>query len=267
MQILPASAWREFRGPAASKGQNHTTHQALIADQHGQEHKCYVKASPQGSPMPFAEAAAWLIAEALDLPRPKFAAVISLPVQKLRQSMPLDQHWTHYTEVLAFCASSVDGKHITHPWRWLAHIRAAKAFKNADVARIAAFDAWVENQDRHSGNFLRTRKGDYVPIDNELILYTLLWVASGLTYVHNSLRMQAKDILTSRGYLKFEGSMVVAANRHETALTSAWPSLQRLIAAMVPDPARQVALTGDILQFLSQRAHPDWLANELGRIS
>lgn len=266
IQILPSSAWREFRGPAASKGQNHTTHQALVSDLHGQEHKCYVKASPPGNPMPYAEAMAWLVAGALDLPRPKFAALLHLPVPRLRQSMSLDQHWSAYTEVLAFCASSIDGKHVSSPWRWVARIRTAKAFKHQDVARIAAFDEWVENQDRHAGNFIQTHQGDYVPIDNELILYTLIWVARGFTYVHNSLRKQAQDILRSRGYKKFEDSMVLASKLHEAAFLKASPTLQQFIGAIVADPVSRVAFTSDILQFLGTRAHPDWLANELGRI-
>jgi hypothetical protein len=48
-----------------------------------------------------------------------------------------------------------------------------------DIARIATFDHWFENQDRHTGNILRTSLDDYIPIDNELILYTLVWAAIG----------------------------------------------------------------------------------------
>lgn len=46
LPILPPGAWLEFRGAPAKKGQNQTTHQALIADSTGREHKCFVKASP-----------------------------------------------------------------------------------------------------------------------------------------------------------------------------------------------------------------------------
>lgn len=53
------------------------------------------------------------------------------------------------------------------------------AFKHHDIARIAAFGHWVENQDRQTGNFLSTSADDYIPIDNELILYALVWAASG----------------------------------------------------------------------------------------
>lgn len=263
--MLPDSAWREFRGASTTKGQNLTTHQALIADASGQEHKCFVKAAPHGNPMPFAEAIAWTVAEALDLPRPRFAAVLLLPVQKLRQHMALDQHWLSYQHTLAFCTSTVEGKHITGRWRWLEQMRKAKAFRHADVARIAAFDMWVDNQDRHTGNFLRTKDGDYVPIDNEFILYSLLWAAS-ITVGHNSLRAEAQAVLASAGFRKFEVSMLLSSKLHDTAFAKATPALQQLITTMYPNPAQGMAATTAILGFLGTRAHPDWLANQLGLI-
>lgn len=69
ISILPDSAWREFRSASVSKGQNHTTHQALVVDHTGQEHKCFVKAAPQGNPMAFTEGLAWMVAKSLDLCR------------------------------------------------------------------------------------------------------------------------------------------------------------------------------------------------------
>jgi hypothetical protein len=265
--ILPESAWREFRSAPKARGQNHTTHQALIVDASGQEHKCFVKASPPAYPMAFAEGLAWLVADALDLPRPKFASLLWLPIQKLRQCMPLDQHWHGVPQALAFCSSTVEGRHITSPWQWLSRLRAAQAFRREDVARIAAFDMWVDNQDRHTGNFIRTKSGDYIPIDNEFILYTLVWVASGFSCEHKSLRMQAQALLKPAGYTKFEVSMMLASKQHHPAFLKATPTLQRFIYAMVADPLRATATTTAILQFLGQRAHPDWLANELGLIS
>lgn len=263
--ILPDTAWREFRGAASMPGLNLTTHQALIAGPDGKEHKCFVKAAPQGNAMPFAEAIGWSVASALDLPRPTFAAVLMLPVQKLRQHMKLDQHWAGYSHTLAFCASTVDGKHIHSRWQWLARLRKAKAFQHPDVPRIAAFDAWVENQDRHTGNFLRTKDGDYVPIDNEFILYSLVWAAN-ITVAHQSLRNEAREVLKAAGYTKFEVSMVLASKLHEASLQKASPALQQFIHAMHSNPAQGVAAAAAILQFLGQRAHPDWLANQLGRI-
>lgn len=265
--ILPETAWREFRDAPKARGQNQTIHQALIADASGQEHKCFVKACPAHYPMPLAEGLAWLALEALGLPRPKFAALLVLPVHRLRTCMTLDQHWSNIPYALAFCSSTVEGKHITSSWQWLSRIRAARAFSREDIAKIAAFDMWVENQDRHAGNVIRDKAGTYVPIDNELILYTLLWVALGFAYEPRSLRAQAQALLKPAGYAKFEVSMMLASKDHHSAFLKVSPALQQLVFALVSDPVMATNTTTAILQFLGQRAQPDWLANELGLIA
>lgn len=264
--FLPSSAWLEFRGRPANPGLNLTTHQALISAPNGQVHKCYVKASPLSLPTVFTEAVGWLVADALNLPRPKFAALLMLPVNKLRQCMPLDQHWLAHSEIPAFCSSAVDGKSISGRWQWFTQLKIASAFKHSDIPRIAAFDTWVENQDRHMGNVLRTADGGYVPIDNEAILYSLIWASTGVSFAHNSLKLQAHAILKQSAYSQFESSMILASHQHENAFQKAWPSLQQLIQAMVPDSLQASQLCANMNQFLSTRASQHWLSTELGHI-
>jgi phosphoinositide 3-/4-kinase-like protein len=189
--ILPSQAWREFRGTPDSKGLNQTTHLACIEDPNGQIHRCYVKLAPIDWPTPLTESIAWLLAESLNLPRPGFAALVVVPVEKLRAHMPLDQHWLRYPEALGFCAEVVQGRDPTHGWKWLAWLRTKSLYKKADIARISAFDQWVENQDRHTGNLLIRSSGECVPIDNEHILYSLLWPPVGLQFRRNSLVEEA----------------------------------------------------------------------------
>jgi hypothetical protein len=126
---------------------------------------------------------------------------------------------------------------------------------------------WVENRDRHTGNLLRTKTGDYIPIDNEYALYSLVWVAAGFTCASKSLREQAQALLKPAGYTKFEVSMMLAAQKHKEAFIQCTPSLQKFIMALVANPVEATDATVAIVQFLGQRAHPDWLANELGLIS
>lgn len=217
--------------------------------------------------MPLTEAIGWLIAEALDLPRPKFAALVMVPLTQLRAHLPLDQHWIKYGhEAIGFCCSAVDGKHITGRWRWTAALRKAKAFKHPGVARIAAFDTWTDNQDRHSGNLLKTMDGGYVPIDNELILYRALWMANHLYYHHNSLRREAKQLLKRAGYTRFESAMVVESDRHNIAFPAAWPHIDALLQRLIGDPTMRQNLAVTIHNFLGSRAASGWLATELGQI-
>ena len=59
---------------------------------------------------------------------------------------------------------------------------------------------------------------------------------------------------------------MLASKLHEAAFLKVSPVLQTLITTMIADPAQGAAAATAILQFLGQRARPDWLANELGRI-
>lgn len=171
--ILPDTAWREFRGQP-KQGLNKTTHLAVIQDPAGKLRHCYVKMTPDDWPSPITEAIAYLIAEALDLPRPGFAALLFAPINKLKDCLKLDQHWLRSSHAIAFCCEAVPGRDLNQMWKWIADIRKAKFFRSPEVGQVAAFDLWTANQDRHTGNVIKSG-GRYVPIDNEYILYPLLW--------------------------------------------------------------------------------------------
>lgn len=264
--ILPSNAWREYRGVPPKKGLNQTTHKAMIADHTGKLHHCYVKVCPPNFPTPLTEAIGWLIAEALDLPRPEFAALIMVPLNKLRQCMPLDQHWLNYPDTLAFCSSVVDGKTASYGWKWFAHIRSAKIYKRPEVARISAFDYWVDNQDRNTGNLIVNGDGHCTPIDNEFILYSLLWKGIvPFSVNHNSLLVEGKKYLRGDVYDRFVMDVAFHSKLHDAALSVVIPKLQLLVQTIVP-PQQASALWIQIQNYLVSRSKTDWLANELGVI-
>ncbi len=264
--ILPSSAWREYRGGPPKKGLNQTTHKAMIADPTGKLHHCYVKVCPANFPTPLTEAMGWLLAEALELPRPEFAALIMVPLNKLRQFIPLDQHWLNYAETLAFCSSVVDGKTASQGWKWSAHLRTAKIYKRPEVSRISAFDHWVDNQDRNTGNLIVNGDGYCTPIDNEFILYSVLWNGSvPFSVSHNSLLSEGKKYLRGDAYSRFMMDMALQSKLHDAALRLATPKLHALVQSIIPAQHAN-ALWDNIQQYLGSRAQTDWLANELGVI-
>lgn len=266
--ILSSTAWREFRGEPSQKGLNRTTHLAMIEDGAGKWHRCYVKGCPPNWRTPLTEAIGWLIAEALDLPRPEFAALVMVPLDKLRAHMSLDQHWLNYPEMLAFCASAVEGKSAAHGWKWLAHLRTKRMYKRPEVARVGAFDLWADNQDRNTGNLIVKRDGDCVPIDNEFILYSLLWAGQVPFNVgHNSLLAESAQRLSSQAQTRFKVEMAQQGKRHQAALSAVGPRLHQAVLSLVPDPTAANALSASVQQFLASRAHPDWLSTQLGVIA
>lgn len=265
--ILPPSAWREFRGEPKQKGLNKTTHRAIIQDATGKLHHCYVKGCPLGWPTPLTEALGWLLAEALGLPRPEFAALVLVPLNKLRKSMQMDQHWLHHSEMLAFCASAVNGKPASQGWRFTADWRASRLYKRPEIARISAFDQWVDNQDRNTGNLIVTRGGNCIPIDNEYVLYSLLWAGKvPFDITHNSLLAESINYLTPVDYEQFLVDIAYQGKLHEAAFITAASKLQQMIHSLIPDTVVADSLWANVEQFLANRSNPHWLSTQLGVI-
>lgn len=267
ISILPSTAWREFRGEAKHKGLNKTTHQAMIEDPTGKLHRCYVKGCPANWPTPLTEAFGWLLSEALNLPRPEFAALVLVPLDKLRSHMHMDQHWLNYSEMLSFCASTVYGATSPPAWRWLAHMRTKRVYKRPEVARISAFDYWVDNQDRNNSNLIVKRDGDCVPIDNEFILYSVLWNGKvNFQVAPKSLFVEAKRFLGGNDYARFTVEVARQAKLHDAAFAMAEFKLKETVNLLIPDATAAKNVWNSVEQFLSPRGKPDWLSNQLGVI-
>jgi hypothetical protein len=262
--ILPIQSWAEFRGQTSKTelGANLTTHKALIRDETGKLHYCYVKISPQGRPTPITEGIAWLIARELDLPRPEFAALIIVPINRLRESgMRLDQHWDSYQRALGFCSEAVQGKSLAQGWKWGVAGRTTKFFRSGDARRIIAFDEWTDNADRHSGNMMRSKEGYYVPIDNEYILHEILW-NKGLSRI-NRLLPEGRTYLTPADHLRLKVEAAQASHKHAAAITSAEPHIKMMISQLMPNAVQALQISNDICGFLHTRSGRDWLAKKL----
>lgn len=270
ISILPSAAWREYRGQPSKHGANKTTHLATIEGPDGKLHRCYVKMVPGRWPTVLTESIAWLIADALDLPRPGFAAIVAVPVDRLRQCMALDQHWLGYNEWPGFCAEAVDGKAPVQTWRWLDWLTAKGVFKKEEVRRISAFDEWVENRDRHRGNLIRRSDGTCVAIDNEFALWSPVWTAimgPGFNVVPQSLLTQAQASMKPAAMSRFKVEVARAGDRHAAAYVMTEQAVIDTIKALVADPAASAQLVGFVTSFLRARSDPTWLRGQLGVIA
>lgn len=265
--ILSSNAWREFHGVPVKRGKNQTTHLAVIENADGKLHRCYVKLCPPNWPTPLTEAFGWLLAEALSLPRPEFAALVFVPLDKLRAHLNLDQHWLNYPEAISFCASAIDGNTPTHWWQWLAHLRTRGLYKRPEVARIAAFDQWAENRDRNNSNLLVKRDGTCVPIDNEFILYSALWHGKvPFNVAPANLLAEGKKHLGPVQFQRFTVEVARQGQLHDNAFKVAKVKLKQMVDTLVPDATKATALWTLVENDLASRADPAWLANQLGVI-
>lgn len=85
-----------------------------------------------------------------------------------------------------------------------------------DGERLAAFDHWVANTDRHGGNIVRVARERYTAIDHEHIVFGPLWpdhlqeVAVTTTLIHESRRLLPDDRRKSFGSAALEALDLIA---------------------------------------------------------
>lgn len=260
--ILDASAWREFRGTPSNSSFNQTTHLAKIADDAGQLRDCYVKLLPLEYPALLGEAIGWLLARSSNVACVPFAAIILVPLDKLRGSLDLPSEFDGVDVCPAWCCE-VAGKTVKQVNRWAFWLSRRNCLNSKDARKIAAFDQWTDLRDRHFGNVIRGTGGTYISIDHETILYEVLWVQrTHRRYGLNSLLETAKKELSPDKFLRFKVEMVNASDKHAPGLAAVNADIAAITNTIYPNDGS--GLVADILDALNQRSQANWLADELG---
>ncbi len=265
IQCLSPSAWREFRGTPSCPGVNNTTHLAKISDPTGKLHDCYVKLLPTNTPALLGEAVGWSLARAADVACPPFAAIIMVPLDKLRENMTLPSEMDEWEFCPAWCCELVPGKSMRQIHKWLYMLSLRKCLRSQDVKNIAAFDYWSDLRDRNMGNVIRSESGGYIAIDHETILHDILWPPAGKIFHERSLLAEAENELPAADFKKFQGGMVLAADKHMDALSAVRAEIERLINMIYPHLA--ATLTPKVTNMLDARAQKGWLAADMGVIA
>lgn len=265
VDILDASAWREYRGRPSSAGINETTHLAKIADRSGRLRDCFVKLMKPGTPALLCEALGWLLARAAGVQCPDFAAIVLVPVAELRRHGPLPAEFDRAALAPAWCSEIVAGKSVRQVHKMSFVVARAACLRSKDARKIAAFDQWSDLRDRNFGNVIQSAKGGYVAIDHETLLHDLLWAPSGIRWTEHSLLEHARKSLTTGEFQRFQLDMAAAAKEHGHALKAAQPSIDEIIVKLLPAQAR---LLGDAIEgALAERSAPGWMSDKLKVIS
>lgn len=261
IQILDATAWREYRGPV-TEGSS-LTHIAKIArpDRNGEEPLCFVKLVPDNKfPTLLCEAMGWVLAGHAGLTRPPFVAIVMVDVAILNRSQLLPKDVLNGSQFCAaWCSQALDGKSLRQPNMGSLIVDRKAFLRTVDSRKIAAFDEWTNLRDRNLGNVIKINKGGYGVIDNETLLYDYLWPkTAGLN--SNRLIEHAKHALDTKEYKRFKVEMANAAKGHTGALASAENDLESVLKMIVPkDPSAKSV----IVALLEARCKNDWLQNQL----
>lgn len=265
VEIFDSSAWVEFRGIPKNLGLNKTTHFAKIQDRTGKLHSCYVKLLHLGTPSLLCEALGWIIAGSSGVPCTSFACIVLIPVNELKKNMQLPDWTNGFDFYPAWCTSIVDGKSLAQLHKWEYWIYSKKIFKNQDVSQIAAMDIWVNNQDRNTGNVIKSKSGSYIAIDHEAILHDLLWTPTGYAFQERSLLNVAKTQLAQAELNNFYIEIGLAGKLHEDGYKLAKNSIQDIIFKILGQ-ANADAINLPIDEFLKERSIQGWLSDKLGVI-
>jgi hypothetical protein len=265
VDILDASAWREYRGRPSSAGINETTHLAKIADKSGRLRDCFVKLMKPGTPALLCEALGWLLARAAGVQCPEFAAIVLVPVAELRRHGPLPSEFDRAALAPAWCSEIVAGKAVRQVHKMSFVLARAACLRSKDARKIAAFDQWSDLRDRNFGNVIQSSKGGYVAIDHETLLHDLLWLPTKTSWTEHSLLEHARKVLKSADFQRFQLDMAAAAKGHEEALAAAQTSIDELLVKLLPAHASELgpAINGA----LRERSASGWLSEKLKVIS
>lgn len=265
VNILDASAWREFRGKPTSAGINETTHLAKIADTTGRLHDCFVKLMKPGTPALLCEALGWVLAKSAGVQCPDFAAIVMVPVPELRRHVVLPQEFDRALIAPAWCSEVVSGKAVKQIHKMAFAIARGNCLRSKDARKIGAFDQWADLRDRNFGNVIQSSKGGYIAIDHETLLHDLLWLSCGIRWEEHSLLEHARRALKPLEFQRFQLDMVEAARGHEKALADVQTSMGEAVVKLYPQHA--AALTNAIADELRNRSAPGWMADKLKVIS
>lgn len=265
VDILDASAWREYRGRPSSAGINETTHLAKIADKTGRLRDCFVKLMQPGTPALLCEALGWLLARAAGVQCSDFAAIVLVPVAELRRHGSLPSTFDGVALAPAWCSEIVAGKSVRQVHKMSFVVARGNCLRSKDARKIASFDQWSDLRDRNFGNVIQSPKGGYVAIDHETLLHDLLWVPSGIRWAEHSLLEHARKALKSSDFQRFQIDMAVAAAGHEQAMAAAEASIDEIIVKLLP--AHAPALSAAIKNALYERSAPGWMSDKLKVIS
>jgi hypothetical protein len=280
---LSSEAWVEYRDKPPNPGLNFTTHLALVKNSTGQLLKCYVKGGvTMDSPTPLAESLAWLIASQLDLPRPKYAGLLILRIDKLKNHLSLPPHWLKEEYMPCFYTSAVETMPNYGPKnvnlvpmpgnlgqpvlaRSTTHSVTNKSILSNELVKLSAFDEWLDNQDRHSGNVLVDHKGIRTPIDNEYCFYKQFW-SDKVNVTKQSLLEQAEKLLGTIEIADYKVRVAVAGRSHDSAYPAVAGTLYSLIMNYHDDVDRGDQIWRAVHQHLFERAAPNWLPATLNVI-
>lgn len=238
VRFLDVSCYRNFKGWITDK--NNINPVFVASFKHPSEIKAidmYGKIYPLDftDRSLFNEIVGYLIANALEIPQPKYACIALIPTQDIAENdnigfsdSVLGKKFFDNEFYPIFCTSKIDKSETAFEY----HTRSKKLIdelaKWSHIGDTIAMDNTIAHVDRHMGNLLRTGKAKYHVIDNDMLVckydtYGYGWLTSDLDVdkkYKNQLFDIAKDLMPQKEFVKIRSSMIHECHKHSNAIAS-----------------------------------------------
>lgn len=232
IELLPPGAYFRFV-ETVTEGNQAFTHAALLRFGK-QTRRYYIKSYLNAAKPLFNEISGFLLAVEAGLPQANSAALIALPGSLLEKIHP-GNGFASQAHQLCWCTTAIVSSNSTQ-------LPNATTYFNCDFSAIAddlrtwkdlpvllAFDEWVANVDRNTGNLIRLSAGDYAIIDHGAILTGPDWISDMLAPIASYTNKIWSLLRHFRGFpLPVSSAAVHASNKFPDAYLAGSPEMRAI---------------------------------------
>lgn len=276
--ILVDADYFGYLAPISHRGANESTHIADIRyPVQRAPVKSVVKLLPPGGLQACNEAISWLVLRAIGIPSPKMAALLLISEKKAKAvlgSRIVNSEFVHDGYVMAWASQLQESRSIRALFagsaadeKWLA------VLKTEAGAKLAAFDEWLHNRDRNTGNVLYAGDGSCLAIDHEQVFNFQNWHAAELQHAEefgDSLRVldraQRGNKLKPDEWKGITNAMIHHSHGHAEALNVCRQQVEELLLR-VYSAESGTKFSERILNFISARCTDHWMQQRVGALA
>ena len=268
-----ATHYERYNGPIG-QGVNKTTHTAVARFGNDGHHLAVVKAFTYADKGWLNEAIAWTLGRVVKLAQPPRAMLLIATLDELAQSNDPEIVRAHAefapmnAPVVLWCASRLDTKPPQHlsAFHWEDVVLRGSAGQ-----RLAAFDGWIGNADRHADNApYWVSRGVVAAIDHERLAFAQDWRVAPPQHLdctgHHPTKLLHRfhaaiksKKFTAKQTRDMTSAMRLMSDDHAAQLVACWGDIESGLLTSV-DAAAQVNLR----HFFDERASDFFICDRLG---
>ena len=270
-----ATHYERYNGPIG-QGANKTTHTAVVRFGNEGHHLAVVKAFTYLDKGWLNEAIAWTVGRIVKLAQPPRAMLLVATLDELAQSKDpeIARAYIEFAPmkapVVLWCASRLD----TKPPQHLSALHWEDvALRGTAGQRLAAFDGWIGNADRHADNApYWVSRGVVAAIDHERLAFAQDWRVAAPQHLDRTgqyptkllhrfhVALKAKKF-TSKQARDMMSAMRMMSDAHAVQLAACWGDIESRLLDSVDAAAK-----ANLRHFFDERASDLFICDRFGTV-